>query len=250
MRHIDREVTTVGDLIAALRDTAVAREVVWFRGHANKDWPLTPSLARKPDHLLRETEIIKRFIQLAVPHLIDEPPRNDWEWIFLMQHHRVPTRLLDWTESPLTALWFATSLSDPTHATSDGAFWCLAPLSLNKEARFRGRLETELPGFASDPVLDSWLPDHQDHGVGQNPVAATGPRNSRRMAAQLGNFTISDRSSGAVDTIGEKKHVWRFIIPATAKIKIAEELNLLHFTELTLFPDLDRVATLTKELLV
>jgi len=249
MRHVDREVRSISELLAALRDVAVPREILWFRGHARRDWALVPSLARVPSHLGRETEVIKRFIQLAVPHLTNELPQNDWEWIFLMQHHRVPTRLLDWTESPLAALWFAVSSNDPADATSDGAFWCLAPLSLNGEARFRGRLETELPGFGKDDVLDSWLPDRQDRGLAQHPVAATGPRTSPRMAAQLGNFTISDRGSGAIETIGQTQHVWRFIIPSAAKTTLAEELKVLRFTELTLFPDLDRVASLAKELL-
>lgn len=235
--------------MTALREVSVLRELLWFRGHSRKDWKLVPSLARNAEHLTKETETIKRFIQLAVPHLIEESPRDDWEWIFLMQHHRVPTRLLDWTESPLAALWFAVSSPDPDDMENDGAFWCLAPLALNHEARFRGRLETELPGFGKDDVLDSWLPDRQDRGLAQNPVAATGPRTSRRMAAQLGNFTISDRGSGPIEEIGQGKHVWRFIIPAAAKPTIMEELNLLRFTELTLFPDLDRVAAVTKELL-
>lgn len=206
-------------------------------------------MARNTEHLTKETEIIKRFIQLAVPHLIEDMPRNDWEWIFLMQHYRVPTRLLDWTESPLAALWFAVNSSDSEDMKSDGAFWCLAPLSLNKEVRFRGRLDTELPGFGKDTILDNWLPDRQDEGCAQKPVAATGPRTSSRMAAQLGNFTISDRGSEPIEEVGERKHVWRFIIPAEAKQTIAEELKLLRFTELTLFPDLDRVAAATKEIL-
>lgn len=162
MRHEDREIGSVSDLITALRELSVLRELLWFRGHSLKDWKLVPSLARIADHLGKETQIIKRFIQLAVPHLTENVPHDDWEWIFLMQHHRVPTRLLDWTESPLAALWFATSCGDVTNVTDDGAFWCLAPLSLNKEARFRGRLETELPGFGKDDELASYLPDRQD----------------------------------------------------------------------------------------
>ncbi len=249
MRHADREVRSVSDLLGALREVSVDRELLWFRGHAQLNWRLVPTLARNVEHLDRETEVIKRFIQLAVPHLTEDAPRDDWEWIFLMQHYRVPTRLLDWTESPLTALWFAVSSTNDADIRADGAFWCLSPLALNREARFRGRLETELPGFGKDDVLDSWLPDRQDRGLAQNPVAATGPRTSRRMAAQLGNFTISDRGSGSIEEIGVRNHIWRFVIPSAAKLVFAEELRLLRFTELTLFPDLDRVATLTREVL-
>lgn len=249
MRHDDLEIRSVSDLLAALDKVSVPREVLWFRGHSKKDWKLVPSLARNAENFSKETELIKRFIQLAVPHLTEDVPKDDWEWIFLMQHHRVPTRLLDWSESPLAALWFAVNASDPDECTSDGAFWCLAPLQLNKEARFRGRLETELPGFGKDDVLDSYLPDRQDRGLAQNPVAATGPRNSKRMAAQLGNFTISDRGSGVIEDVGEKNHVWRFIIPFQEKPTLAKQLKLLGFTELTLFPDLDRVASIAKEIL-
>jgi hypothetical protein len=250
VRHPDRNITSIAELVVALREQAAAPEVFWFRGHARENWCLAPSLARDAAHLARETELLKRFIQLAVPHLGDQRlPATDWEWIFLMQHHRVPTRLLDWSESPLTALWFAVHSRDLEDAAIDAALWCLSPLGLNREARFRGKLDTELPGFGKDEVLDSWLPDRQDQGLAQNPVAATGSRNSSRMAAQLGNFTISDRTSSPIDTIGARQHVWRLIIPAAAKPVLAQELRLLRLSELTLFPDLDRVADVTKELL-
>ena len=112
MRHDDKEINSVSELLTALREVSSQRELLWFRGHAVKDWKLIPSLARNLDNLPKETEIIKRFIQLAVPHMTEETPRDDWGWIFLMQHHRVPTRLLDWTESPLTALWFAVNSTE------------------------------------------------------------------------------------------------------------------------------------------
>lgn len=251
MRHQERDVSSVQELLVALRETTTPREMVWFRGQSQCEWGLIPSLARNRAHLDRETELIKRFMQLAVPHLTEDTPASDWEWIFLMQHHRVPTRLLDWTESPLAALWFAVSSHVLGDQASDAAFWCLAPLSLNKESKLRGRLDSELPGFGygMDKVLDNYLPEKQDQGAAQKPVAATGFRNSRRMAAQLGNFTIFDRGSEPIEVVGEKQHVWRFIIPAPAKTSILEELRLLRFTELTLFPDLDRVAKETQELL-
>jgi hypothetical protein len=249
MRFDDIKISSVSELLSALQKQTKLRDLIWFRGHAQLRWKLLPSLARNPAHLRQETDVIKRFIQLAVPHLIESLPQSDWDWIFLMQHHRVPTRLLDWSESPLAALWFAVNSTSTEDLQSDGAVWCLDPLALNREARLRGRLETELPGFESDPILDNYLPDRQDQGAGQNPVAASGRRNSRRMAAQLGNFTIFDRSLNSIEEVGARNHVWRLVIPAAAKAQISEELRLLRFTELTLFPDLDRVANLTRELL-
>jgi FRG domain len=247
MKFLDTEVCSVTDLIERLQQTT-SNDLTWFRGQPRSSWGLVPSLSRTPENLKKENELLKRFIQLAVPHLTENIPRGDWEWIFLMQHHRVPTRLLDWTESPLTALWFAVS-GDSEDEKHDAAVWCLNPLLLNREARLRGRLETELPGFGKDGVLDSYLPDRQDTGAAQYPVAASGPRNSKRMAAQSGNFTISDAASSPIEEVGNKSHVWRFIVPKDSKPVIRKQLALLGFNELTLFPDLDRVASVTKELL-
>lgn len=247
MRHADRVINSISDVLGALRDQTIANEVLWFRGHADVNWRLVPGLGRNPDHLARETEIIKRFVQLSVPHLTEAIPTSDWEWIFLMQHYGVPTRLLDWSESPLAALWFATSDAGMAHA--DGAIWCLAPLELNRQAKFRGKLENELPGFGADPILDGYLPDRQAEGQARIAVAATGLRNSRRIAAQLGNFTIFDRSSEPIEEVGNSQHIWRWIIPAAAKVTLMDELRFLRLSELSFFPDLDRVSKLTKELL-
>jgi hypothetical protein len=73
---------------------------VWFCGHAEITWKLVPSIARQVKHLATEAALPKRFMQNAVPHL-ERVPTEEWEWMFIMQHHRAPTRLLGWSESPL-----------------------------------------------------------------------------------------------------------------------------------------------------
>ena len=68
-------------------------------------------------------QLIKRFKQNAFQFL-DLVPKDEWEWIFLMQHYRVPTRLLDWTESPLIGLYFAVSDKAVKRVQTAAALWC------------------------------------------------------------------------------------------------------------------------------
>jgi hypothetical protein len=70
------------------------------------------------------------------------------------------------------------------------------------------------------------------------------------MAAQLGVFTINHKLHAPIETLGSTKHVWRWIIPAASKKSLAAELRQLGFSSLTLFPELDQVANVSKELLV
>src|SRR5690349_6408517 len=103
MRYKDRTVRSVTEMLGALKQQTKLKQVIWFRGQSRKNWKLIPGLARVKKHLQAESALIKRFMQNATPH-IETPPREEWEWMFLMQHHRAATRLLDWSESPLAGL--------------------------------------------------------------------------------------------------------------------------------------------------
>lgn len=82
-------------------------QLILYRGQA-LDKPLLPKIARY--NLVnieeREKQMVDEFKRRSL-HLIEYHPRNMWDWLALAQYHGMATRLLDWSENPLNALWFS-----------------------------------------------------------------------------------------------------------------------------------------------
>ncbi len=246
MKFRDRKVKKIADLLRVLEDQIDEDSLVWFRGQSNSTWKLVPGLGRNVGDAAAEMALIKRFKQNAVPHLTNRPS-TEWEWLFLMQHYRLKTRLLDWTESPLAGLYFAAKESHE----NDGALWCIDPVALNRHANVRFEHSLEIPAADHDTILESYLPltIASETTSDLSPIAAMASRSSPRIAAQLGTFTINHREFTPIEEVKEKDHVWRLIIPRESKIQILKELRYLKYTKLTLFPELDSVAEEAQELL-
>lgn len=102
-------------IVATFLDDAII-----FRGQTNANWKLVPSVGRNPDRselLPNEEDILNEFKRESIPY-IDFVPKNDWQWLALAQHNRLPTRLLDWTRNALAALWFAVKDTPVVNAAS------------------------------------------------------------------------------------------------------------------------------------
>lgn len=214
-------------------------------------WALAPSLARRDHGLDAEMALIKRFQQDAV-HLVKEMPQHDWDWLFLMRHHGVPTRLLDWSESPLVGLYFAVEDNNETNGV-DGMLWCLDPYALNELSGFARPHARELPCFVVDEDLDLYLPKRvkaDPPHTRTGPAAAIAQRRFLRLYAQFGVFTIAHRDVTPLDRLGEARHVWRYVVPADRKEMVRRELALLGLTRVKLFPELEHLAdVITQEVL-
>jgi FRG domain len=246
MRYQDIEVNNIAELLNAFSQQIQPGELIWYRGQSVSTRPLIPSLARQARGIEAEFTLCKRFMQNAVPFRTLRP-KDEWEWLFLMQHHGVPTRLLDWTESPLVGLYFAVD----SNLDQDGALWCLLPTRLNEQANITYDFSAEIPCFGYDSILDNYLPTRiaGERGTRLSPVAALALRENPRMYAQLGTFTITHREQTALEAVGATDHVWKIVIPSASKQSIKQQLSYLRITKLTLFPELDNVALIAKEVL-
>ncbi len=239
------EIASVQELLEQLDKSTDPTEVNWYRGQRVFDWKLLPGYFRftSPPS---ETTLLNRFRQNA-SRLLEAPARNDFDWLFLMQHYGVPTRLLDWSENPLTALYFAVFHS--AEDDQDGALWMLNPVSLNEYANIRNSDEPMfIPSFDDEEIKGYSLESLRSGSkLALKPAATIATRNSARIQAQAGVFTIHHNERTPLEEIGDGKQVSCFKIPSSAKEKIRKQLAILGFTRFHLFPELESVGASVRE---
>lgn len=247
MKFADVEVRSISELMERLDEQGLpGNSPTWFRGHRDPKWELTCSLARNGG-LEKELPFLRRFKQNALP-LMRSRPQNEWEWLLVMQHHGLPTRLLDWTESPLVALFFALGSNGASDGEVDGCLWGLSPFDLNRVA-IPDEPSGEVLCLGEDDYLNTYLPRSiQKQRQPLKPLAVIAPRNSPRIQMQQGVFTVFHRELGALDTKENNNFLWRMVIPGDAKADLRKELTLLKMNRFTLFPELETAAIYAKEL--
>ncbi len=243
MRKEDKQIRSITDLLTNLKsDTSDYDGPIWFRGHSIVEWKLLSSLQRIADPP-SEMNIIKRFKQNATM-LLNPRPDNLLEWLFIMRHHNVPTRLLDWSESPLVATYFAVN----ENPGDDGALWILLPVELNRNCNIEPDYKNYIPDFDIDHDLKNYTPESFASEKRSNllPVAFISPRNNPRMQSQLSVFTINHRDNTAIEEIGDQMHIWRYTIPYEFKEEIKKELKLIGISKFHLFPELESIGHMIK----
>lgn len=133
----DVPVENWSELLAALHSTEMIpkhpsqgghhRSHYVFRGMSDSDWDLLTSLERLsgPSQIV-ETALLRSFRKYASEGTFSRG--SDWEVLSVAQHNGLPTRVLDWTVSPLVAAHFATA--EREHFSKDGIIWCIDVVAL------------------------------------------------------------------------------------------------------------------------
>jgi hypothetical protein len=231
---------------------------LWYRGCGLATHELRPSLYRHrkattPEQLATlERELMTRFRQRSIPYH-SRSLSEDWDALFFMQHYKIPTRLLDWTENPFIALHFALMDAPSTRTKSgnltyesDAAVWILDPVVWNQHAlrhqSFKGAILTP-----DDEALKGYRPAPAFEGMRNHPVALYGAHNSGRIVAQQGAFTIFGRETTPMeDLAANDAYPEGSLVKVTltkSRIKRMRASLLNHgISEAVVFPDLEGLA--------
>ena len=250
-------VNSLGDLIDKVTPTEPdprtgrRRNSGVYRGDGNAGWPLLTSLDKLggpgSPHSKAELEehILRNFIRYSRPHFATAPV-NEWEVLVAAQHHGLPTRLLDWTYSPLVAAHFATVAGNHR---SDRVIWRLDWKSVH---RFFGLPELallieDLEGISgSERSMTPWALFSRPAEAKQFACMFEPPSLNARIVAQSATFTLCSDKRVPFDQFleghGLASALTKFIIPVGEAARFRDQLDLVSVDERRLFPDLDGVA--------
>lgn len=261
----------------------------WFRGEGIKDMsptPLIPNAYRDFGGPLNEDGLKKHvysnakciegnlkglFHREAAPYLSKlQIENNSWNEYYLMQHYGLKTRLLDWTENALIALFNAVFSSQK----EDGIVWVLNPHLLNKftihkicnisttaiytptngNEKRKPLLNPNDGKLNLDELYRRYLQlDFEDSAntdlqIEYFPLALYPPLLDERMSMQSACFTIfGNQVNGLCDIDSKDEFLDKVIIDANSKPDIKEELRWLGISQKNMLPGLEGICKSIKD---
>jgi hypothetical protein len=208
----------------------ISKHPAWYRGHANLNYQLLPSILRCHSGLKHERNLYA-FFKNQSGSMIDRN-LNSWAVLAIMQHHGVPTRLLDWSESVDVALFFAISENKP-----NPCIWVLNPYRLNACSTGHNMIYDD-----ADPLpFDYYTTIRDSSWPVQNPIASAPPWINERIRGQRGCFTIHGSDVRPVEEL-PGRFVKRVIIPTHLVKQIRDYFKQKNFGYFEIFPDLPGLA--------
>lgn len=249
-----------------------------FRGQRDPKWSLETSIDRVSKRLIElptqdgqvntgqmlldpsgnENRMFEEFRRRA-HHFLQSTPADDEvsDWLALMQHYGAPTRMLDWTQSPYVATYFA--IEHPSPEDSPGhAIWAVSLDWLRRKSN--ETLSHRDPFFATAAATDARRHARKINTLlqadmeGEMPsfdvvTSASNLRVNERQAAQQGlflftlshhiDFKISLLRMMAEPSLVQQPVLRKLILERQVRLDLLRELKRMNITGASLFPGLD-----------
>lgn len=217
-----------------------------FRGSPVVSFDLRSSLlrlARGPAEARQlEPHLLRSFRKYAQTTAIGG--ESTWKWLALAQHHGLPTRLVDWTWSPLVALHFATA--DMTCYRQEGIVLAVDTFKARDflPPRVRTIISREATGVFSIEMLDELAGSLSEFDkLDRSPFLAflDLPALDARIVNQFAAFSVmNDAGAYLEEWLNHHPALRRrIIIPAALKWEVRDKLDQANVAERMLFPGLD-----------
>jgi len=236
-----KKVTSLGEYIDVIDELyrPDKNAGLWFRGHSNKNNKLMPSVYRSKNAKCSAGKLYDDFYKRAGLLLENAPPReNTAFWLTKAQHYGLPTKLLDWSNSPLVALYFA--LKNERKFDVDGCVWVLNATELNSD---QIRIDSAIN--VGQISFEEYL-----NPPNENEIKACWPvNNDSRVVAQQSRFTFHNYAGPMEEAEMFKKFLTtQIIILKEHKQKLKDQLANCGIKEHSIFPDMERIAEYLKKI--
>ena len=227
------------------------RSAFLYRGMPNAKFKLMTSLERNCKE--KKTDIEKPILRNFAKYAISEDPMlegNIFRQMIVGQHHGLPTRLLDWTISPLTALHFATSGEDLSKMSKhDCLVWKIDYKEINAllPEKYREILRKENANLMSVDMLRtlvSGIEDYDQDMNGSAMVLVEPPSLEQRIANQYSYFSIIPDQMTDIEVFLARntENTVCYVIDKDIRWRIRDMLDQMNVNERILSPGLDGVS--------
>lgn len=232
-------------------DRKIYRNLYVYRGLPNVKYKLFTSLYRNCGKRQKELEqhILDNFSKYA-EHEAPAMLTSVWKRMILGQHHGLPTRLLDWTRSPLVALHFAMTESDYTQMDKhDAVVWKIDIPDVKKQlpAKYRRVLDDANSSVYTVDQLDQITEgslDRYDNDMGTSGMVILEPPSmDQRVANQYSFFSVVPAGMKDIDSFLEKtESTVKYVISKDIRWHLRDALDQMNINERMIYPGLDGIA--------
>lgn len=249
----EKVLRTIGDLIEFTTQNNIGKYPIMnftFRGQKKADYKLTSGLQRccgeDKEYIENRTLAnFRKYGQSFNPRLC----HSVWENMIIAQHHGLPTRLLDFSISPLVALYFAV---EDIHSDDTAAIWAISHVKLNQllPQEYKNTLNRRMGRSFTVEALDEMkisISDYNKHMGDSSLLFIEPPSIDQRIINQFSHFALVPDQLDPLDDFLEKNTIpnvaYKFLILPQDKSVFKQQLDTLNITERTLFPGLDGIAS-------